>query len=253
MFYDRRPRNAWKHGGYSNLGVLPGEDPQEFNALHQSLIAEYKPSGPTECDAILSVATCMWRKSRLTIYARAAAARTEWEPLFAKFRGSSLRSDALIEAVLVEKMMQESQRVKALISKQALEANRERKEITAELAKALAEMLKHPAFADLDVRAGVREISVDLELAQLCDQITPETLIEELELASRLDARIDRLLKWLFQLKAAKQMLGLESRSQERSSTPRKLSSPQASQANGGGEVAADEVYAAAGGSRTAS
>jgi hypothetical protein len=138
-------------------------------------------------------------------------------------------------------------------SKQGLEAYRETKELTVELAKALAETLKHPPFANLDVKAGMREILVDLELAQLCDQITPETLIEEIELANRLDARIDRLLKRLWQLKAAKQMLGLGSRSQERSSTPRKLSSPQASQANGGGEVAAEEAYAAAGGSRTAS
>jgi hypothetical protein len=60
-------------------------------------------------------------------------------------------------------------------------------------------------------------------------------------------------LKRLFQLKAAKQMLGLESRSQDRSSTSRKLSSSQASQANGGGQVAADEAYASAGGSLTAS
>src|SRR3981081_3145501 len=134
MSYDRRPRNAWKHGGYSNLGVLPGENPQEFNRLHQSLIAEYEPSGPTECDAVLSVATCMWRKSRLTIYARAAAARTEWEPLFAKFRGSSLPSGMLIDAVLVEKMMQESQRVKVLTSKQELEADRKSKEAGVEVA-----------------------------------------------------------------------------------------------------------------------
>jgi hypothetical protein len=75
MPHDQRPRNAWKHGGYSNLGVLPGENVREFRRLHQSLIDEWKPSGPTECDAVLSLAKCMWRKSRLTIYAQIAAAR----------------------------------------------------------------------------------------------------------------------------------------------------------------------------------
>src|SRR5438876_10524053 len=74
----RRPTNAWKHGGHSNLGVLPGEDPEEFDRHHQSLIGEFKPSGPTECDIVLSLAKCMWRKSRLGFYAQAAAARLKW-------------------------------------------------------------------------------------------------------------------------------------------------------------------------------
>jgi hypothetical protein len=70
-----RPLNAWKHGGYSNLGVLPGEDPKEFDDFHRSLIEEWQPSGATECDAVLSLAKCIWRKSRMNIYRQAAAAR----------------------------------------------------------------------------------------------------------------------------------------------------------------------------------
>jgi hypothetical protein len=37
--------------------------------------------------------------------------------------------------------------------------------------------------------------------------MTPETLMEEIELGDRLDARIDRLVKRLLHLKAAKQMI----------------------------------------------
>jgi hypothetical protein len=69
------PTNSSKHEGYSNLGVLPGEDPEEFDRHHQSLIDEFEPSGPTECDVVLSLAKCMWRKSRLDIYARAGFRR----------------------------------------------------------------------------------------------------------------------------------------------------------------------------------
>jgi len=43
---------------YSNLGVIPGEDPKEFARSHQSLIADLDPSGPIECDIVLNVAKC---------------------------------------------------------------------------------------------------------------------------------------------------------------------------------------------------
>ena len=66
---------------------------------------------------------------------------------------------------------------------------------------------------------------VGLLLAALGEQITVETLINEIELNDRLDARIDRLLKRLFQVKAAKQMIGLASRSHDVPSAARKLAS----------------------------
>jgi hypothetical protein len=79
-----RALNAFKHGGYSNLGVLPGEDPKEFTRFHQSVIADLDPSGPIECDIVLNLAKCLWRKSRLGIYAAAEAARKEFGQVFAE-------------------------------------------------------------------------------------------------------------------------------------------------------------------------
>jgi hypothetical protein len=211
MSYDRRPRNAWKHGGYSNLGVLPGESAQVFKRLHQSLIDELEPSGPTEYDAVLSLAKSMWRKSRLAIYAQIAEPGTKADFV-----------DPLQPAF-----------------------------------DAFAAVLKDdPRPTPPEWLAMAKDLSADrdqkLQLAKLGEQITPEKLIEEIELAGRLDARIDRLLKRLFQLKAAKQMVGLGSRPQDGSSPVRKLSSSPASRANGGGQVAADKAYAADD-SRTAS
>ena len=43
---------ALKHGAYSATTLLPGEDPAEFEKLHQELIAELKPSGALEDDAV---------------------------------------------------------------------------------------------------------------------------------------------------------------------------------------------------------
>jgi hypothetical protein len=57
----KRP-NAEKHGVFSADRTIPGEDPREFEVLHSALIDEWKPSGPTEEDAVFSLADLMWRK-----------------------------------------------------------------------------------------------------------------------------------------------------------------------------------------------
>jgi hypothetical protein len=44
--------------------IFPGEDPAEFNLLHQRLVEEWHPSGPTEDDAVLTLARDLWRKRR---------------------------------------------------------------------------------------------------------------------------------------------------------------------------------------------
>jgi hypothetical protein len=58
MSLTARPRNALKHGDYANLGVL-----------HQRVVGEFKPSGPTEHDVVLSPAKRLRRKPRLQIEA----------------------------------------------------------------------------------------------------------------------------------------------------------------------------------------
>lgn len=55
---NRRPIhiNALKHGAFAKMMILPWEDPQEFEKLHAALVEEWKPVGPTEHDAVLSIA-----------------------------------------------------------------------------------------------------------------------------------------------------------------------------------------------------
>ena len=66
---------ALKHGGYSSLAVLPGEDRAEFEKKHRQLIAEYSPSGPLEDHLILVLARLMWREENLSTFAVAKTAR----------------------------------------------------------------------------------------------------------------------------------------------------------------------------------
>jgi hypothetical protein len=61
----RIPLHAVKHGAFAKTAILPGEDPIEFEELHSALIEEWAPVGPTEEDAVLSIAKGVWRKRRL--------------------------------------------------------------------------------------------------------------------------------------------------------------------------------------------
>jgi hypothetical protein len=53
---------ALKHGVYSGTALLPGEDPGEFEKLHNKLIAEFAPAGPLEQDIVANMARLIWRK-----------------------------------------------------------------------------------------------------------------------------------------------------------------------------------------------
>jgi hypothetical protein len=56
---------ALKHGAYSEVTLLPGEDPDEFAELHRGLIAEFAPNGRSEEETVASIARLMWRRQNL--------------------------------------------------------------------------------------------------------------------------------------------------------------------------------------------
>jgi len=69
---------AFKHGGYSAISVLPGENRAAFEKLLEDLIAEYEPSGPLEQHVVQDLARLIWRKSNLPIFQAAKIARTPY-------------------------------------------------------------------------------------------------------------------------------------------------------------------------------
>jgi len=183
-----RPLNAWKHGGYSNLGVLPTEDPSEFNEFHQALIEEWQPSGATEYDVVFDLAKCMWRKSRLDIYSQADATRKQ----------------------AVD------------------DAWRARNAINYEIALAQhGGGYRNPGFEaklkKIKDMAAARTESEDLQ--RQLEHVTPEGLLQELKLDALLDAKIDRLIKRLLHLKAMKEMIRATEHSLVSNSVPRLTSS----------------------------
>ena len=84
---NKRNPTALKHGGYSGVTLLPGENPAAFDKLHDELIAEFAPIGRFEEDIVASIAHLVWRKQNLSTYRlaeeaknRISAIEREWIP-----------------------------------------------------------------------------------------------------------------------------------------------------------------------------
>jgi hypothetical protein len=79
----RRPptlANAFKHGVFTKMVLLPWEDPREFEKLYNALVEEWTPAGPTEHDAVLSIAKATWRKRRMQYFMHCERMRAASRP-----------------------------------------------------------------------------------------------------------------------------------------------------------------------------
>jgi hypothetical protein len=65
--HDHEP-SALKHGAFSKILFLPGENPAEFDKLRSGLISEYRPSGESEEETIEEIARAMWVGRRTGVY-----------------------------------------------------------------------------------------------------------------------------------------------------------------------------------------
>jgi hypothetical protein len=75
---------ALRHGLYSALSVLPGEDYAAFQKLSQQLIDEYAPNGVSEVELVRNLARLFWRKQHLTTYHLADLAQRYCEDVVEK-------------------------------------------------------------------------------------------------------------------------------------------------------------------------
>lgn len=66
--------NAAKHGGFSDAPLLPWENSDEYEAVHDQYTAEYSPEGPSEIRLVRKLADVEWHDRRLRM-AEAGAGR----------------------------------------------------------------------------------------------------------------------------------------------------------------------------------
>ena len=84
--------NALKHGIDAQSIVIPGEDPEEYDALAEAYHREYRPESPSEAFHIQTMLRAAWQKLRL---ARVEAGLTR--TLIAESNGGSLAAALLAD------------------------------------------------------------------------------------------------------------------------------------------------------------
>ena len=197
--------NSSKHFVFAeHFMVLPHENGDEFELLHQRLIEEWKPVGALEEDTVLTLTNCIWLKRRVEhFYNR--------EATWGQFHQNA---DEIKLVLHIAKLLDVAPTLKDAMA------------LTARLPelyrKSAEEVLQSDSFHDdknriqslkshiLTVAEGHESFTIETQsLAFKAEKVghLRELTAKKINLDERLDARIDKALKRLAQLKTFKQML----------------------------------------------
>jgi hypothetical protein len=216
----KRP-NALKHGVYAQALIMPGESPLDFRKLHDELVDEWKPSGPTQRDAVFDLVELKWRKLRLKNFVRARL-RLETSdpdhPAFNEEKGlicflAYLRAQPETCLEVAAKTCLQPDRIEYLKQKCPRSNYRSTPEWVEAIKSEISSVIL-PSMFELDrpeeeynhLKAIARECNTDLQIVGSLTRAR-EYLEHESKEAERLDARITRQIKFLFELKAMEKML----------------------------------------------
>jgi hypothetical protein len=152
---------------------LPGEEPEAYEKLNKSLFAEYNVSGCSEESTMTSIAKTMWQLQRLGIYEHVQYLRARGGPQsFAN--GKNPIGEAIDQF----------------------------------MAKRGLSLRKDSASDAPTVPEQPKEKSNDELLLELGNLVTLDHLDKELDVENKLMAKLDRLFKRFFQIKAMKPLMG---------------------------------------------
>ena len=222
----RKYLNAVKHGAFSSVAILPGEDPDEYHALVEAFCNEWNPEGATEIDAIYTLTNCVWRKRRIRKF---IAERVELRsldpdhPAFDPDLALGIINEALqMGPKYLEKIIEENPALQIYLAKKYPEHLRDLVE-PAKLVKEFENHIKEQLKRRASEAREVREL-------RRADVVGEDLFKQELAMEERLDAMIDRAIKRLMQAKAMKQMLASPSLNGQ-AQQPKRISSSNGAQA----------------------
>ena len=170
---ERTAFNALRHGAFSEVLILPGEDPAAFEELKQRLFVEYNVSGCSEESTMTSIAKTMWQLGRLRVYEHVQ---------FLRAQGSSSSNP---DGFSINEVIKKFRAKHGMSDPDDSSANAPTKEVPP------------------------KEKTTDERLLELGDFVSLDHLDKELEVENKLMAKLDRLLKRFFQIKAMKPLMGL--------------------------------------------
>jgi hypothetical protein len=84
MRKQNRIPSALKHGIYSGIGLLPTEDPAEFQRFKDQIYKDFGPVGRAQDSAVEYIAGLMWRRDNLFTYLLAERARSRRSAIHAE-------------------------------------------------------------------------------------------------------------------------------------------------------------------------
>jgi hypothetical protein len=198
--------NAMTHGMFTQVTILPGEDPEAFLKLHLDVIQEWQPSGPTENDAVQTIAKGIWRKGRFQRFLEGELAIRTLQPDHPAYDEAYALHDFLKaldihpEESLAGPMISLSDDMKRHLRVELAEENFES---PSERIQAIKDYIRSVRLPELQRLGKPVQISY-WDSKQI---VTPEEFEREIALDERIDATIDRATKRLIQIKAMKQML----------------------------------------------
>ena len=229
--------NAFKHGVFSSIELLPWEDPDLFEQLRRDLWEEHRPEGPTQEECVETILWCRWRKLRLRARRKletAVALDKVENRLFAQEPPPLF--DSRIEGTKYQLSKPSSEKpgpprddYEHLVRLSAsFYGDQNRNSVTWSLMflpKEYRDHLKeHVPEANFDsteqwIVALKNEVDTVLipmvrsrrpdprgYTAAAAEFLASDRMIEDLEVEERLDANLDRALRRLFWLKAQKQL-----------------------------------------------
>jgi hypothetical protein len=196
--------NAITHGAYAEYPFLPDENADEFLQLHQGLIEEWKPTGALEGDTVLTLAQCIWAKRRVDrLYYREVTWAQEYPGDQVLVYVGTL-ADKLDGTQTFESVTEVISRLPELYKKW-IERIVPRSEFKDE--KSWGQSVKSGILYlrmqhDMFINENIQSLAFEAEIAAQVRELTSEKIAQD----DRVDARIDKAIKRLAQLKAFKQI-----------------------------------------------
>ena len=200
----RKQPNALKHGVYTQVAILPGEDPRAFAALHSKVVEEWRPSGPTEEDAVLTIAKGMWRKARIQKFnhGKITARRLDGSHP-ACDRVQALRGVSGVLDIAPDCLDQVINRLpEDLRDRLTRQFPAHEFETDSARAQAMRDEINSVILRD-EQRI---EKPVEGSFLEASELLPPDEFKLEIELEERIDATIDRAVKRLIQLQALRRL-----------------------------------------------
>lgn len=210
--------NAFKHGAFSGILILPWESKAEFDELYDELIAEWQPIGRTEKDAVLSIAKGIWRKRRMQVFLDNELLERSCDPNHKAYDEPGMLV-TLYSAVESQPDKYEKW-LRGLPAKTVDDLRRKVPRDNFASASEWVKAVQHEITSNLLPASKSVNHFVGPSASVL---FTDEAIEHDIGVEERIDAMIDRAIKRLVQTKAMKQILGastIENRGQLKSKRP---------------------------------